>query len=82
MCSGTSSDNAFQSGSPLSTAASVSERSSPAKAPPTGQHLVQHAAERPDVTRACPPAALGLFGAMYAAVPENHAHPGHHCRRR
>ena len=54
---GVAAGRAVQSGSRSRIAAIVSETVSPAKRDAAGQHLVEHAAERPDVGRACRPPA-------------------------
>ena len=48
-CVGTFDGSAVQSGSPRTTAAMTSVRSSPSKARLPGEHLVEHTAEGPDV---------------------------------
>ena len=73
--------NAVQSGSPRSTAASVSEMSSPSNARLSRHHLEEHAPEGPDVTALIRRTTLGLFGAHVRRRAQNHAHPGHHRRR-
>ena len=47
--------SASQSARCVITNASVSDTSSPLERAPAGEHLVEHAAERPDVGRACRP---------------------------
>ena len=64
MRCGVASGSAFQSGSRSRMAAIVSETVSPAKASAAGQHLVEHAAERPDVGALVDRLAARLLGLM------------------
>ena len=67
---GTSAGSASQSGSPRSTAASVSRHVLAVERTLARQHLVEHAAERPDVARLSDRLAPAPAPAtMYAAVP-------------
>ena len=67
---GRSAGRRVQSGSPRTIAASVSVMSSPSKALCAREHLVEHAAERPDVGAPIDRAALAPApGSCSAAVP-------------
>ena len=63
---------ALQSGSPRRTAASMSETSRP-RTRGAGQHLVEHAAERPDVGAPVDRFAARLLGAHVGGRAEDHA---------
>ena len=52
------------------------------KRPSGGQHLVEHAAERPDVAALVGGTSLRLFRRHVRRRAENGAEPGHHRRRR
>ena len=71
---GVSAGSAVQSTSCRSTAASVSDVSSPLEGAPARQHLVQHRAKRPDVGAPIDGPALGLLGRHVRGGAENHAH--------
>ena len=59
----------------LSTAASVSATSSPSNARLPGEHLVEHAPERPDVAALVDRASLRLLGTHVRRRAEDHAAP-------
>ena len=82
IAAGTSAGSAAQSGSPRSTAASVSLTSSPSKRTIAGEHLVQHTAKRPHVTPLVRRPSLRLLRRHVRRRAENHAGVGHLRRRR
>ena len=73
MLAGVCAGRALQSGSRSRIAAIVSETVSPAKRRPGRQHLVQHAAERPDVGPLVDRLPTCLLGTHVGGRARNHA---------
>ena len=74
----TTGEMSAQFGSPFNTVASVSLTSSPSKARLSGEHLVEHAPERPHVAAFVSRPSFRLLRRHVRRRAENRAHSGHH----